>query len=330
MTDTNMHIQDSLTEEAAAFDQRIIERTRSGFVPDLRRSVKCEYFYKSFWRDPYYIRLYLGIVIHNLLDLVTTHCGRGLRILDAGCGPGQMSLEFARNGYHVTAIDISESCIGTARKVLAENPFKEGFGSLSYHVMPFHRAEGIYDMILFCGSLHHMEDIQEVVHKASLMLHPGGHILCYEPCHERYRQQDAAQVALIRGMLSLSDHWYDSHETGLFLSNEEALETYVNEIHTEYTLERDKDEPGGQSPHDLRTDGEEIIGALRSQFTEIEMRPGFSFIYRLLGGMRGPEDITHSLARFFTVYDRFAVRKGFLKENYFYFLGKKEDNGKVR
>ena len=39
---------DSLAEEAAAFDQRITERRQAGYVPDLRRAVKCDYFYKRF------------------------------------------------------------------------------------------------------------------------------------------------------------------------------------------------------------------------------------------------------------------------------------------
>ena len=34
--------------EAAAFDARITERERAGYIPDIRRAVKCDYFYKSF------------------------------------------------------------------------------------------------------------------------------------------------------------------------------------------------------------------------------------------------------------------------------------------
>jgi hypothetical protein len=49
-----------LEAEGIAFDARIRERVAAGLIPDLRRAVKCEYFYKSFWRDPHYIDLYLG------------------------------------------------------------------------------------------------------------------------------------------------------------------------------------------------------------------------------------------------------------------------------
>ena len=152
------------------------------------------------------------------------------------------------------------------------------------------------------------------------------YLLCYEPCHEKYRKQDAAQVALIRGILALKNFWYDSQRISPLLRSEDTLDQYIDDIHAEYILERDKDEPGGQSPHDLSVNGEQILHALNSRFTEIEVRPGVSFIYRLLGGMRGPEKIIHDLARFFTLYDQLAVRKGFLRANSFYYLGKRRNN----
>ena len=43
-----MKIKSQLKAEAAAFDQRISERVKLGFYPDLRRANKCDFFYKSF------------------------------------------------------------------------------------------------------------------------------------------------------------------------------------------------------------------------------------------------------------------------------------------
>ena len=122
--------------EANAFNKRITERVASGFVPDLRRAVKCEYFYKSFWRDPHFIQLYLGRQVEIYLELLEKHGGQGLTILDVGCGAGYVSLELARGGHHVTGIDIAGDAIRIARETLAENTFKQGFGSLRYEVLP--------------------------------------------------------------------------------------------------------------------------------------------------------------------------------------------------
>ncbi len=314
----------ALFEEAKAFDRRIGERTRSGFVPDLRRSVKCEYFYKSFWREPYFIKLYLGWILDGMLELLRTHCGKGDRILDVGCGAGYMSLEFARNGYNVVAIDVSEECIKTARQTLAENPYWDGFGSLTYDVLPFAAATGEYDIVMFCVSMHHMSNVRAVVDKAYSLLPKGGHLLCYEPCHERFGRGDAAQVALIRGLMSIAGFWYEPTELEDAVRDERGLSTYVDDVRTEYVLERDKNEPGGQSPNDLASNGEEILAALRSRFKEIEVRPGCSFIYRLIGGLRGPEKVVHDLASFISTYEHLMVKEGSLNPNMFYFMGRKE------
>ncbi len=46
---------------------------------------------------------------------------RGARILDAGCGAGQMTAELAARGADVVAVDISPSLVGIARQRLPEN-----------------------------------------------------------------------------------------------------------------------------------------------------------------------------------------------------------------
>jgi SAM-dependent methyltransferase len=313
-----------ITAEAAAFNKRIDERVAVGFVPDLRRAVKCEHFYKSFWRDPLFIRLYVGKIVEGYLDLLNRHCGRGLRVLDVGCGAGYVSLELARHGHHVVAIDISASNIEVAKQTLADNPFRDGFGSLRYEHLPFHLAAGSYDVVLFSVSLHHMPDPEGVVARARELTADGGYLLCYEPCHERFREQDAAQVALIRAILTLTGHWYDGNEIEPRLDSEESFARYVSALQTEYVMERDVNEPEGQSPHDLESDGATMLAALRRNFTEIEYRPGFSFIYRLLGGIRGTDSQIAALAKFFALYDAMAVKSYGLAPNHFYFLGKKD------
>lgn len=312
-----------IAAEAEAFDKRIDERAAAGFIPDIRRAVKCDYFFKSFWRDPLFIRLYVGRTIDIYLELLARHCGRGLRILDVGCGAGYVSLELARNGHHVVAIDISESNIEIARRVLAENPYRDGFGSLRYETQPFHLAEGSYDVVLFSVSLHHMPDPEAVVARARELVRDGGHLLCYEPRHECFRAQDAAQVALIRTILSLTGNWFDANETAPYLSSEDKFSEYVSAVQAEYVWERDINEPEGQSPNDLSVDGKTMLAALRQNFAEVEYRPGFSFIYRLLGGIRGTDEQIERLAKFFAMYDELAVKQFGLEANHFYFLGRK-------
>lgn len=317
------HLDAEEAAEAQAFDQRIRERTQAGLIPDLRRAVKCEYFYKSFWRDPHFIQLYLGQRAEIYLDWLRKHGGASLRILDVGCGAGYFSLELARAGHNVVAIDISESSIDVARKTLAANPFKEGFGSLEYHVMPFREVSGSYDVVLFSGTIHHFENVEEIVKQAADLLPKGGLLLCAEPCHEEWRLEDAAQVALMRVLLSLTGFWYETSLGNEVLENQEQLASYINDVHTEYVTEQDKHEHGGQSPHDNSSTGQEIIAAVTKHFQQLEYKPHISFTYRLLGGLRGPDEVIHKLADFLAMYDDLAVSKGYMKANMFVFLGRK-------
>ena len=311
----------NLQAEAAAFDARITERERAGFIPDLRRAVKCEYFYKSFWRDPHFIDLYLGENVRVFLELLRRHGRPGLRLLDVGCGAGYLSLELARAGHFVTAIDIAEKAIAAAQQTLASNPFTEGFGSLDYRVASLESMSGSFDAVLFSGAIHHFEDPDFVVRRAVDLLPAGGLLLCHEPCHESWREADAAQVALIRGLLAFTGAWYDENLPAR-LRTPDALPGYIREVHTEYVTEQDPHERA-QSPNDNACTGEEILRALRTHLIELEYRPGASFIHRLLGGLRGPDTRTQALADFITNYERWAVREGCLRPNMFFFLGRK-------
>ncbi|WP_158600022.1 class I SAM-dependent methyltransferase [Azospirillum cavernae] len=237
----------NLAAEAAAFDQRIQERVAAGFVPDLRRMAPCDYFYKSFWRDPHFANLFVGWSVDRYLQLLSDRCGPGQRILDVGCGPGYVSLELARAGHHVTGIDISEANIDIARQTLAQNPWHEGFGSLDYQITPLHAVKGCWDVVLFSVSLHHMPDVAAAVAHAHTLVRPSGWLLTWEPCHDRFTERDAATVALVRTLLALTGHWYEPADIAN-LTDENSLAAHVRDVWSEYVFERDPSEPDGQSP----------------------------------------------------------------------------------
>jgi len=77
-----------------------------------------------------------------------------LKVLDVGCGEGKDAVFFARNGYDVTAFDVSDAGIEKTRKLAEQagvrvNVFKADI--LDY------RLDTHYDIIFSSGVLHYIK-----------------------------------------------------------------------------------------------------------------------------------------------------------------------------
>jgi SAM-dependent methyltransferase len=80
--------------------------TRSHWFEDLADHLSSAYLRYSFTK---------GTEQEVEFLLAQTNIAPGARILDVGCGPGRHSLEFARRGYEVVGIDISEEFVRVAQ-----------------------------------------------------------------------------------------------------------------------------------------------------------------------------------------------------------------------
>ena len=85
-------------------------------------------------------------ILSNLPDNLS-----GKRVLDAGCGPGQLSIELAQRGAQVLGIDISSNLIEIAKKRLPEK-FKK---NLKFEKSDMVKDNGKFDYIILMDSLIH-------------------------------------------------------------------------------------------------------------------------------------------------------------------------------
>lgn len=302
-------------KEAKAFDRRIYERVRHGHLPDLRRVQPCDWFYNNPWRRPYLVSMVFGRYFRFALRHTI-----GKTLLEVGSGPGHMSLEFAREGFHVLGIDVSPASVEVARQVAAENPFQDGFGSLEYVVADFlaWTPTQTFDNICFFGTLHHFDRLADVLAKVNDLLNPNGRLIVIEPARDWLTLKDAAIIALIRWLLAWHSSWYEKLPLP---ASEAEIDAYVHECLREYQEARDRNEPK-QSPDDNASFATEMLSALRSRFEQIAFEPGFSFFPRIGGGVRGrTEDEAQKLSEFLCLFDQYAVTAGLMNPGGFLWAG---------
>jgi ubiquinone/menaquinone biosynthesis C-methylase UbiE len=128
------------------------------------------------------------------------------RVLDVGCGPGALSLEMARAGHDVTAIDPDETAIDLARRTTPD----PSAGPLGYHradVETWDAPDTSYDVVVTTRTLHHVDDPAEAVARIRRWLRPGGRFVCVDFLHDRFDDRSARWLAQVRGLLEATDQF---------------------------------------------------------------------------------------------------------------------------
>jgi len=98
-----------------------------------------------------------------------------VRVLEVGCGGGDLARALAGRGHAVVAIDPDAPDGDIFRAVSLED-----FGD-----------PGPFDAIVAIRSLHHIHDLSAAVSKFARLLAPGGRVVVYEHAWERFDERTA-------------------------------------------------------------------------------------------------------------------------------------------
>ncbi|MBZ0252857.1 MAG: bifunctional 2-polyprenyl-6-hydroxyphenol methylase/3-demethylubiquinol 3-O-methyltransferase UbiG, partial [Candidatus Methylomirabilis sp.] len=100
---------------------------------------------------------------------------KGKRLLDLGCGGGWLAEEMRRIGFRTTGLDASAEAIAAATRHAEESAL-----GIDYHLargedIPF--ADDAFDVVLLCGVLEQVAEIDAVLAEVARVLKKGGVLL---------------------------------------------------------------------------------------------------------------------------------------------------------
>jgi 2-polyprenyl-3-methyl-5-hydroxy-6-metoxy-1,4-benzoquinol methylase len=104
----------------------------------------------------------------------------GLRILNVGCGSGELSLQLAASGHDVVGIDLEPAHIELAHMNAAQLGAPPNCQFIAAAIEDFHSDE-LFDCIVSTDVLEHIEDDRAAFTRMMELLRPGGLVLIAVP-----------------------------------------------------------------------------------------------------------------------------------------------------
>ncbi len=122
--------------------------------------------------------------------LIRPHLGAGSRLLEIGCGAGNLLLQATVSGSYPVALDLSMQALTFVRSRLEEAQtgpdVPAGFTCTQAigEMLPF--RENLFDCVLLSEVIEHLESPQVPIREAARVLRPGGRLLITTPNYRSF------------------------------------------------------------------------------------------------------------------------------------------------
>ncbi len=135
-------------------------------------------------------RFWHGGKLTMIDQLIRPHLGVGSRLLEVGCGAGNLLLQATVPGSYPLALDLSRQALTFVRARLQEASFgaeaPSGFACTQAigEALPF--REKSFDCVLLSEVIEHLEAPQHSIEEARRVLKPGGRLLVTTPNYRSF------------------------------------------------------------------------------------------------------------------------------------------------
>lgn len=301
-------LQDFLNNESSFFNDLINKRMLDDKIPieaDYRRATKYIPL-KGENREIIDPELYRIVQGHHIDYLIKRIASQGGSALDICCGPGWLALELARNEVNVTAYDISNAAIKIANKMLNDNPYPLGSGSIDYNCQDVNKIDfkvKKFDTIYGFSAFHHVYDFDSFMNNCFENLNENGLMVTFDDIG--YTKMDSFFKNLFLFIFPNFDLTYRQKFSRLYnflfkggqISNEiySPMEVYA-------------------SKHDVASDS--ILDFFTKRLKPEKIVYFGAFSVRVCNSIGGPDWFRYFSAKILTSLDDFLIKIGICRGYY--------------
>ena len=237
-------------------------------------------------------------------DLIQRAAASGPRVLELGCGNGNLARKLAERGLRVEGIDLSSERIASATDSCADLPSDQRptFRVGDLNTIELGREQ--FDTVIAYGSLHHILRLDHLLDQVHRTLRPSGRFLVYDYVGMSVfpKLVAATLYALLPTYKPYSEKWKLRRRLASFLASEKQKRAAMSEGKTSLLHEG--------SPFE-EISGRSIPVEIRNRFRVLDEQSSNPFWFYLAAKVRMPKVVRLPVARFLHALDNLLLAIGF-------------------